>query len=434
MKTRLLLSVMGTAIALIASTSQAYETGYYRYSGGLHAAQYGNVNQVFQNPNVQVSGNYPQPYVPQQQAYGQYPQQYVQNQVQPQYGYPQQQYSYPQPQYNYPQTNCEYDYTMDCCQQPCCPQVCCNPCCELTPMMFGNADFRSSFLYNGGLNQPGLAGSAFGGSVGRTKVSEWNSARPTDRIFFNYDYYDNVQYGFDMDVDRMMIGFEKASKSGRSSIMVRVPFAATQSTSIAPADTTNSDVELGSVDITYKYLLYDGCNFDFSMGVLAGYPTNSDLITGSVVVDNESIQITPFMAGLYDRDRLFVQTFAAVAIDATGSPVRFVGVPIGRHREQQVLDLDLQVGYWLFKNNCTGGGVAPFVELHYSTPISSRDDTYNFIPGVEQRDFDELVMGTGIQFVSYRHFSGAVAINLPLVDSLDRSADYQVGCRLEYRR
>lgn len=330
----------------------------------------------------------------------------------------------------------------------CCGDGCCDPCCgcpfDFIPMMHGNSDFRGSLF--GDLPAVGaptgeLSLTQYGGTVGRVKVSQSNSAIPIDRVFFSADYYDNVQLSpSDMDVEQMLFGIEKTFWDGQASIMVRVPFAATRAADFGDLETgppptirvPDSDSEIGSIDITAKILLAETDNTSYSAGLLVGLPTNAhSKLLGSRVQNSDSVQITPFVAFLHERDRLFFQGFCSVAFDANGSHLRGGNGTTARVRAQQMLDLDLQAGYWSVRDELTGFGIAPFAEFHYTTPISTLDSI--LVPGGgTQATWDEYVAGGGIQFLRNTNVRGALAVNLPLSHELGRSADYQVGLRFEY--
>ena len=287
-----------------------------------------------------------------------------------------------------------------------------------------------------------------GGVVGRTKIAEDNSPLPTDRVFFNYDYFDNVPLTTQpIGVHRFSPGFEKTFFDQRASIEVRVPFASTAATDIL-ADGVNGGGHsvLGNVNVTLKGLVYSGPLLNVAVGVGIAIPTAPDetasLLDGTklVQIKNDSVVLTPYLAYLYTpNDRLFMQNWFQYSFGANGNQVLanpdFTGlVNVGTLTDQPLVQLDAQVGYWLYRSNTRSDllrGLAPFLELHYNATTGKSDSIQAgmFSLGDANSQFNELNLTAGLTLQLGDNFDCSVGAVLPLLGNNDRSLDWQLGIR-----
>src|SRR5262249_44715469 len=157
-------------------------------------------------------------------------------------------------------------------------------------------------------------------------------------------------------------GIEKTFlDSGRASVEVRVPFAATVRSDLLADGFNGEGAELGNVHVTLKALLYEGDCVNVASGLGVALPTADDVRVGLserttlVRFRNQALILEPYLAVLVTPcDRIFTQAWATVGFDSTGSPVDanpfgrgLQGV--GRLNEQALLQLDAQVGCWLMR-------------------------------------------------------------------------------------
>src|SRR5262249_36149563 len=145
------------------------------------------------------------------------------------------------------------------------------------------------------------------------------------------------------------------------------------------------DTEIGNLFTALKVLMIRGDVFNMSAGVAVNWPTAEDTrlrgVDGRelIVIENRSYIVSPFVAMLFTpNDRLFAQAWVHGDIDVTGSPVftNFDGrgrIHVGDLRDQRLLTTDLQVGYWIIRNDSRHAlrGLAPFIEAHYTTTLTS---------------------------------------------------------------
>jgi hypothetical protein len=288
-----------------------------------------------------------------------------------------------------------------------------------------------------------LAGSV----VERSKISEDNNPLPRDRIFFNYDYFNHVPLNGDVNVHNFVFGFEKTFFDQLASIELRVPFAATLNPDIVEGSTSNSrDGELGDVFLAFKGLLWSTPVLNVAAGVGVSIPTGPDikvaLQDGTPLgrIRNDSVIVTPYIAYLLTPDdRWFFQNWFQIGFDANHDPVDLNPAlatisSAGRIKDQTVLEIDAQLGYWLYKssdNNRWISALAPFVELHYNTSLDNADSIQaaSFSLQSVNNRFDELNITTGVVAQIRDNCTIAFGAVFPLKGTGDRSFDYQLGLR-----
>jgi hypothetical protein len=289
---------------------------------------------------------------------------------------------------------------------------------------------------------------AGGGVVGLTKVSDGNSPLPRDRIIFDYDYFDSVPLSAGgVAVNRFSPGFEWTFFDQRASLEVRVPFASTLSSDILADGVTNSSrVELGDVHLTLKGLAYRSETLAVAAGLGIDVPTadNVKLLqsdgTPLLQIRNDAVILTPYFAYLWTpNDRVFFQNWYQVALDSNGNLVdanlNMNGLQtVGRITQQGILEIDAQLGYWLYQASSASSlvnRVAPFIELHYNSSVGNADTVQagGLTVGLEHSHFDELNMGAGFLAQVNNRFLLSVGAQAPLKGQADRSFDWQVGIR-----
>jgi|GEM_PF-1048363 len=227
----------------------------------------------------------------------------------------------------------------------------------------------------------------------RYKIIEANSPIPTDRVFFNYNHFENALLDIDenlRNLDRFTFGVEKTFRDGLWSVEFRAPFAGGyNSTQSLMEGASLSDTEFGDIAVAVKRLLVERERFKLAAGVGLVFPTGKDWrivddLGALVLVENEAVHIQPFLGALFQpNDRLFFLAFTQVDFDAHGNTVRqrFAGPngdqlgTVGVYQEQSLLFLDFSAGYWLYKNPsaCWITAIAPVVEIHYSTTAQNTD-------------------------------------------------------------
>lgn len=215
------------------------------------------------------------------------------------------------------------------------------------------------------------------------KFADNNSPIPQNRLFFNYHLFSNPVTdvnGVFQDVNRFTFGVEKTFWDGTTSLEFRVPFAAGVD-NIQSVDQATSTLaaEFGNLALAAKMLIYQRGPWSVAGGMGIIFPTAED----AVILDNsginelsrfanESFFLQPYLGAFYrPGPRLFSQFMAQANFDVTGSTFTYFGDSEVLH-EQSLLFLDWSTGYWLYRaRRCDSWltGIAPMIELHYTTTM-----------------------------------------------------------------
>jgi hypothetical protein len=290
---------------------------------------------------------------------------------------------------------------------------------------------------------------AVGGSVGRIQVAEDINPLPRDRLIFAYDFLNHVPLrDRNWDVNRVTFGFEKTFFNDLGSIDVRIPAAATLNNDIQ-VNGESTHTELGNVRLLLKLQLLGADSLHVAGGLGVHLPTAAatrvTLADGSdlVKIGNETIILAPFLGALWTpTPRLFAQTWVACNFDPRGNPVYLnpdsSGLNFtGRLRDQTLLQVDGQLGFWLIRKDESQAllrGLAPFFELHYNSALRMTDslNSGNVVIGDFSTNHEELNFTTGMVLQLGDRLNLSLGAALPLTASHDRSFDWQVGLRANF--
>jgi hypothetical protein len=259
------------------------------------------------------------------------------------------------------------------------------------PNMMGDSGGLPAFVQV----SPGRYATAPVAGGGRSfKISENDSPTPTDRVFFDYNHFQNgIQLGSGFaSLDQFTFGVEKSLVDGLASVELRTPFAHGLSATQGPGTFGAEDYEFGNMALALKVPLQQCDNYTISAGLGVTLPTARDgsyietgipstFTTGTYVIHNDSVHLMPFLGGQWDiNDCWYVMGFAQLDFDANGDRISetAAAAPFGagltynsRYFDQDLLYLDLGVGHWLYRDPCGRflTGVVPSVELHYTTTL-----------------------------------------------------------------
>jgi len=221
--------------------------------------------------------------------------------------------------------------------------------------------------------------------VRRLKISENNKALPMDRVFFTYNHFQNAldeTPGFgdarSFPYDQYTVGVEKTFNNGLCSLELRMPFAAAHDFSAFDPLVDSGDV--GNLAVTLKRVLRATNRGLLAVGFAVETPTGS-YIHGTAggsdfTLHNNALYLAPWIGFLtMPNSRLFYEGFLELNIAANGNQVDYAGSNIGTLSEQNLMFVDLSVGYWLLRNprsrRCAG--LAGIVEYHYTTTLQDAD-------------------------------------------------------------
>lgn len=286
-------------------------------------------------------------------------------------------------------------------------------------------------------------------TVGVLKVAENNSPIPRDRVYFNYNYFQNTPLtGSGVNVNRMTPGFEKTFFNRWTSIDVRFPFASTLNPTIT-IDEENTNAQFGNVTVVGKTLLYQTDQLYIATGMGFNLPTSRGLSVGWTTgiplarINNQAVALQPYLAGLWmPNDRLFTQVWGQLLFPTNGNSTYLNSTGAGLQRAGVLTDpslafLDWQIGWWVYRSqnpSAVLNGVAPLLELHYNATISDPDvvragnvavgnfNTYNML---------NLTAGVNLQIA--RRFSVLLASIQPLTQGNNRQYNWEFAALINYQ-
>jgi hypothetical protein len=201
------------------------------------------------------------------------------------------------------------------------------------------------------------------------KISENESPRPVDRVFYNYNFYGNIHISPQPDVPLMqlhrhVIGFEKTFLDGNASVGLRLPFLNTE------GDPSFQSATVGDLSVVLKYALINDkpAGDVLSFGLVITTPTAETPLlldpngTRTLAVPQViSTILQPWFGYIYNvTPELYLHGFHSVSIPTDANDVMFMSNDVG-------------VGYWLYRNEAaTLQGIIPTVEIHVNSPFNHR--------------------------------------------------------------
>ncbi|MEE3370480.1 MAG: hypothetical protein VX346_14165 [Planctomycetota bacterium] len=300
-----------------------------------------------------------------------------------------------------------------------------------------------------GAFRPGATIAVAGGDR-RFKLSDNSSPLPRDRVFFNYHHFHNALTDANLtsqNLDRYTFGLERTFLDHLASIELRVPFSGGLANQQAVSSLDTTGTEFGNLSLTLKGLLLSDDSSAVSAGFAMVFPTGADATvtfaaTDSLEFRNNSFYLQPFLA--YYRqinERLFHQFFVQFDFDTSGSDVRYYGAgstdfTSEEIRSQNLMYLDYQLGWWWYRSDADEGiqGIAPIVELHYTTTLEDLENgTLGRAIFVQNARRDILNLTGGIYFQLSDTASLKVASAVPLRSELDKLFDAEFSVQYERR-
>lgn len=269
------------------------------------------------------------------------------------------------------------------------------------------------------------------GGASRNQVSRNNNVLPLTRAYFDYSYSDSAS--FDAlndartgDIHQGIFGIERAFFDDHLSIEIRLPTVSgldeTQEATVdRPALQGRS---FGNMYLGTKALLFQDSQNVLTAGVGFTLPTgnSTEYLVGNTSiakVDNGTGFIQPFVAYAHTRGRGFLQTWTELDFAVGGNDLSTGGTLRGTYQEQDLLRLDLQVGYWLYRNSHANRlitGFAPLLELHYTSTVND-SDRINIVQDYENpfNRMDVLNATVGTQINLGRRANCRVGVAMPLL-------------------
>lgn len=230
-------------------------------------------------------------------------------------------------------------------------------------------------------NTPGpRGGSLFYPSIRNFKVTENMSPRPQDRVFYSFNYYDNVNATINareqvpitnMKVYRNIWGIEKTFNEGKGSLGVRVPLSTVTADSPNRNISTPTSTAMSNLTIFGKYILEENraTGSLVSVGLAVTPPTAPGRFAGAPYLFGlNTTYIQPFVGYIWNRGRFYVQGFSAFDFPANPNDVT-------------IMYNDAAIGYFVYRSDEASDlvtALAPTFEVHVNTPFNHRDPYNRF--------------------------------------------------------
>jgi hypothetical protein len=285
-----------------------------------------------------------------------------------------------------------------------------------------------------------------GASVRRVKIADNASPEPRDRLFFNFNFYNDVIGGMG-DVSQYTFGYERTFWDGSSSLELRVPVAATLASEQFTAGVEARDLEFGNLAVWFKTILYEVPTGLISGGLGVAAPTASPsrVLMGQtpiLEIENQAVHLLPYLGAMSTpRERWFWQGFLQLDVGTNGNPVHgdVTGQSLSRFgvlQDATLLFADLGVGYSLYENagECGLTRISPTAELHYSTTLQDTDvaASNDFLIRSPTRRFDVLNLTLGASLLWSDHLWIRPAMVIPLRDDDDEHFDYEAMVQIDW--
>jgi hypothetical protein len=245
------------------------------------------------------------------------------------------------------------------------------------------------------------ARSALAPSVRGFKIAENMSPIPQDRIFFNFNYFNDVNStlndAFDAPIVdvmayRYVFGLEKTFNEGKGSFGLRLPLnslsAANREPSVQAGGTSTA---LGNLTLFAKYILEE--NPRTGSLVTAGLAVTPETGPGSFanapfIRDLNATYVQPFLGYILNiNPRLYLHGFSAIDVPSTDV-------------DAVMVYNDLGLGYFLYRSQRTDQfltAIVPTFEAHINTPLTHRDE-YDELDLAGTPDVVNLTCGLHTEF------------------------------------
>ncbi len=303
----------------------------------------------------------------------------------------------------------------------------------------------------------GFSTSAFGnvaiaGGDLRAKIADNTSPRPTDRAFFNYNYFNRpltAADGLKKDLNRFQFGMERTFLDEEASLEFRIPFesglAATQFFGGPTPDSRDVGVTFGNVSLTPKFVLYDCCDLLISTGLEIQLPTAANSVTRNTVglplltLENQSVNLEPFVGALWTPSPQFF-SIAYLQFDFDAGRIHAidnVGGGTFDIQQQTLMYFDINFGYWFYEDPCADcvRGIAAVLELHNTTAISKADQPVGSpFAGGGSIPNNILDLTAGLDFKIGTNSILTVAGGVPLGNANNRTFNSEFILQLNYLR
>ena len=241
-------------------------------------------------------------------------------------------------------------------------------------------------------------------SVRAVKISENQSPRPQDRVYYTINYFQGVNdqvnsrlqapIGYTQ-IFRNIFGFEKTFLDGQVSLGFRMPVDTVTAASSVPKQFGNyggTSTAVGDISIYAKYILLENRENGnlLSGGLALGVPTGPGKFAGlnSFASITNTTSFQPFLGYILNSGRWYLHGFLAVDVPANSQDVTLIYNDVG-------------IGYYLLRPepdsnvNRMISTIAPTFEVHVTDPLNHRNP-YSRTDVVGMTDIVDLTYGLNI--------------------------------------
>jgi len=228
------------------------------------------------------------------------------------------------------------------------------------------------------------------------KVTDNESPRPNNRLYFTYNHFSEVNRSLipaeipNISIDRQLLGFERTFLQGDASFGMRLPFIQFNGSEGVEANV------VGDISFLFKFAWLNNPETGnvFSTGLVLTAPTGGgdDIILSDGSLAPRSTLIQPWAGFIYNLPNAFVQGFSSLVVPTSSADPTIFFNSIGG-------------GYWLYRNNRDRfiTGFVPVLEFHLNTPLNHRNvndtiffqDQFNITTGAYVT-FPRMTMGGAV--------------------------------------
>jgi hypothetical protein len=244
------------------------------------------------------------------------------------------------------------------------------------------------------------------------KIADNASPKPLDRVYFSYNFFDNLNGGPSsfatpgvpgsttsiasrrFDIHEELFGFEKTFLDGNASFELRLPVFQTSG-----GDGGNGLDDFGDLSFGVKYAVINDCSTGnvLSGGVLVTAPTGPGINTVEGRLHDWLLQ--PWVGGILNCGTIYIHGFSSVVCPTDSKDVT-------------VWFNDIGIGYNLYKADCNSDEVftslTPTLEVHVTTPLDHR----NINADISVPDIVSFTAGVHIGLCHRSYFT--VGVNVPV--------------------
>ena len=244
------------------------------------------------------------------------------------------------------------------------------------------------------------------------KAVDNESPRPQDRIYYTFNYYNDVGRAVNAPVGgpafqgyRHIIGLEKTLFSDNISVGLRLPFV-----DITTPIQSLQDQQFGDISIVTKWAPINEPDRVLSGGLIITVPTGAGFLvdlpnpsTGVVDGPNPFVMKDVVLQPWLGYQRYLTPRFYWQGITSIGVPTDGIDVTI--------YSADLGVGYWIYRSDSDSfiRGIVPTFEAHANIPLNHRG-----MQSVPIGFSDQLNLTSGVYVIMPRAIMGC-AVGVPVV-------------------